>query len=272
MRYVPRALLAGGLGFAVSCLAACGGGSGLLSGQQANSLNASSTSSHGRRSARNCGAARQAGQQLADARREPVRDRSTQRCARDLSQGASTVGDAGRHEQLRPDPDARRRTTTDVDDDHLDDQQPTARPRHSTTPTTTTRPPPRRRPPRTPHDRPPVEHLRRHTPSGGGGRRRGRTGNGTGRQRTMTRRPDRRPLPDRGPARRRRHVDRPPRLRPAPRALCRAEAARRAPRRRPDVRVALPPRGAVGGAAGAPQHRPGVRLRLRRPASTSTSS
>jgi hypothetical protein len=39
MRYAPRALLAGGLGFAVSLLAACGGGAGLLNADQANSLN-----------------------------------------------------------------------------------------------------------------------------------------------------------------------------------------------------------------------------------------
>jgi hypothetical protein len=38
MRYAPRALLAGGLGFAVSALVACGGGAGLLSANQANSL------------------------------------------------------------------------------------------------------------------------------------------------------------------------------------------------------------------------------------------
>lgn len=38
MRYLPRALLAGGIGFAVSCLAACGGGAGLLSGNQAASI------------------------------------------------------------------------------------------------------------------------------------------------------------------------------------------------------------------------------------------
>ena len=39
MGYAPRALLAGGLGFAVSFLVACGGGSGLLSADQASSLN-----------------------------------------------------------------------------------------------------------------------------------------------------------------------------------------------------------------------------------------
>jgi hypothetical protein len=39
MRFAPRALVAGGLGFAVSLIAACGGGgSGLLSSAQASSL------------------------------------------------------------------------------------------------------------------------------------------------------------------------------------------------------------------------------------------
>ena len=48
------------------------------------------------------------------------------------------------------------------------------------------------------------------------------------------------------------------------RALRGAQAARRAPRRRPDVRLALPPRSARGRAPRSPEHRPGVRLRLRR--------
>ena len=39
MGYAPRVLLAGGLGFAASFLVACGGGSGLLSSDQANTLN-----------------------------------------------------------------------------------------------------------------------------------------------------------------------------------------------------------------------------------------
>jgi hypothetical protein len=38
MRRVSRALLSGGLGFAVSLIAGCGGGAGLLSGDQANNL------------------------------------------------------------------------------------------------------------------------------------------------------------------------------------------------------------------------------------------
>lgn len=39
MRYVPRALLAAGLGLAAAFLAACGAGSGLLSASEASSLN-----------------------------------------------------------------------------------------------------------------------------------------------------------------------------------------------------------------------------------------
>jgi hypothetical protein len=39
MRFFPRALLAGGLGFAAAVLVACGGGSGLLSSDQASNLN-----------------------------------------------------------------------------------------------------------------------------------------------------------------------------------------------------------------------------------------
>jgi hypothetical protein len=38
MRYLPRAFLAGGIGFAVSCLAACGGGAGLLTANQSAAL------------------------------------------------------------------------------------------------------------------------------------------------------------------------------------------------------------------------------------------
>lgn len=39
MRFGQRAVLAGGLGFAVSLIAACGGGAGLLSGSQSSAMN-----------------------------------------------------------------------------------------------------------------------------------------------------------------------------------------------------------------------------------------
>ena len=74
----------------------------------------------------------------------------------------------------------------------------------------------------------------------------------------------RRPLPARAPARRRRHGDRPARVRHAAGALRRGQAAGRAPGRGRELRLALPARGAGRRAARAPQHRAGVRLRPRR--------
>ena len=57
MRHAPRALLAGGLGLAASCLVACGGGAGLLSGDQANNLNAALDSVSTAAESGNCAAA-----------------------------------------------------------------------------------------------------------------------------------------------------------------------------------------------------------------------
>ena len=79
---------------------------------------------------------------------------------------------------------------------------------------------------------------------------------------------------DRGPLRARRRLGVggmstvQPRLRRAPGARRRGQAAGRAPGRRPAVRVALPARGARRRAPGAPQHRPGLRLRPRRAPAT----
>ena len=72
----------------------------------------------------------------------------------------------------------------------------------------------------------------------------------------------RRPLPARAPPRRRRHGDRPARVRHAAGALRRRQAAGRAPGRGRELRLALPPRGAGRRAARAPEHRAGLRLRL----------
>jgi hypothetical protein len=57
MRYAPRALLAGGLVLAASCLAACGGGAGLLSSDQSNDLNAAVQSLTSAVQSGNCAAA-----------------------------------------------------------------------------------------------------------------------------------------------------------------------------------------------------------------------
>ena len=57
MRHWPRAALAGGMGFAVSCLAACGGGAGLLSGNQAAQLQGQLSQVSNAVVAQNCGSA-----------------------------------------------------------------------------------------------------------------------------------------------------------------------------------------------------------------------
>jgi hypothetical protein len=90
MRNLRRALLAGALGFAVSLIAACGGGAGLLSANQASTLNSrldqvSSDLSQGR-----CGAVPTATQGLANAILNlPATVSGTLR--RDLDQAANQV-------------------------------------------------------------------------------------------------------------------------------------------------------------------------------------
>lgn len=64
MRLAPRALLAGGLGLAASLLVACGGGAGLLSGDQANNLQAAIDSVSTAVQSGNCAAAENAAQSL----------------------------------------------------------------------------------------------------------------------------------------------------------------------------------------------------------------
>ncbi len=92
MRSVARALLAGGLGFAVSFIAACGGGSGLLSGDQANTLNAQLDQVSAAVSSHNCGAAASASQGFGSAVADLPQTVSGNLRA-DLNQSASTVGD-----------------------------------------------------------------------------------------------------------------------------------------------------------------------------------
>jgi hypothetical protein len=67
MRNLRRALLSGGLGFAVSLIAACGGGSGLLSGNQASTLNSRVNQVSSALNAGDCGAVQGATQNLVSA-------------------------------------------------------------------------------------------------------------------------------------------------------------------------------------------------------------
>jgi len=90
MRYAPRAILAGGLGFAVSCVAACGGGAGLLSGDQSIALSGQGNEITAAVESGNCGAAINASKALnSDVQNLPVTINPTLRS--NLSQGAATI-------------------------------------------------------------------------------------------------------------------------------------------------------------------------------------
>jgi hypothetical protein len=90
MRYAPRALLAGGLGFAVSFLVACGGGSGLLSADQASSLNSQLDQVSAAVASGHCGAVTNAATGLTNAVENlPASVNST--LINNLKQGVTTV-------------------------------------------------------------------------------------------------------------------------------------------------------------------------------------
>jgi hypothetical protein len=90
MRYAPRAILAGGLGFAVSFVVACGGGAGLLSGDQSSSLSGQLAQVSNAVQSGNCGAASQASESLNNAVQNlPVTINPTLRS--NLVQGVGTV-------------------------------------------------------------------------------------------------------------------------------------------------------------------------------------
>ncbi len=90
MGHAPRAILAGMLGFAVSFVAACGGGAGLLSGDQSNALRTQLDAISSAVTAGDCGAAASAARLLADdVERLPATINTTLRG--NLAQGASTV-------------------------------------------------------------------------------------------------------------------------------------------------------------------------------------
>ena len=95
MRYAPRAILACGLGFAVSFVAACGGGSGLLSGDQSDALSGQADHVVSAVQSGNCGAAVNASAVLnGDVQNLPANVNSTLRS--NLTQGASTIAELAR--------------------------------------------------------------------------------------------------------------------------------------------------------------------------------
>jgi hypothetical protein len=93
MRYLPRAVLAGGLGFATSLIiAACGGGAGLLSGGQAGTLSNQLNQISNAVAAGNCGQAGSASRALVNAVSN-LPSTISSNLRQDLSQGAATVSE-----------------------------------------------------------------------------------------------------------------------------------------------------------------------------------
>src|SRR2546421_597261 len=90
MRFAPRALLAGGLGFAVAFLLACGGGAGLLTSGDSSNLNSQLDAVSSAVDAGHCGGAISAVAALSN--NIANLPRSVSRALRaNLEQGASTV-------------------------------------------------------------------------------------------------------------------------------------------------------------------------------------
>ena len=91
MRHAPRALLAGGLGFAVSFLVACGGGANLLTGGEASNLNSQLDAISSAVDSGQCGAAATAVAGFGNAVAN-LHVSLSPTLRRNLLQGATTVG------------------------------------------------------------------------------------------------------------------------------------------------------------------------------------
>ncbi len=138
MRYAPRAILAGGLGFAVSCVAACGGGAGLLSGDQSIALSGQGNEITAAVESGNCGAAVNASAALnSDVQNLPVTINPTLRS--NLSQGATTIAKLAAK-------DCRQHTSTTTSIPTPTSSSSSTPSTSSSTTTTTTHPRPRPRP------------------------------------------------------------------------------------------------------------------------------
>jgi hypothetical protein len=91
MRYGARAFLAGSLGFAVAFVVACGSGNGLLSGNQASTLNAELTSISNAIGSRDCTSAQAAANRFSSELANLPKGVSTT-LINNLDQGILTVG------------------------------------------------------------------------------------------------------------------------------------------------------------------------------------
>jgi hypothetical protein len=149
MRYLLRAILAGGLGFATSLLiAACGGGAGLLSTDQSSTLSSQLNQLSSAVSAGNCGAVSSAAAALGNSVGNlPATVNPTLR--NNLVQGASTVADLAQKDchqttstptatsSSTPTPTATSTSTTTSTHPATTSTTPSSTPSTSTTPATT---------------------------------------------------------------------------------------------------------------------------------------
>lgn len=143
MRHASRAILAGALGFAAAFVVACGGGSGLLSGNQASTLNNQLDSVSSALASKNCGDVSNATSQLADdVVNLPESINSTLR--NNLTQGVSTIAQLARRQcanvpstPTTQTPTTTTTTTTTTTQTHTT-TTPTTPTRTTTTPTTPT--------------------------------------------------------------------------------------------------------------------------------------
>jgi hypothetical protein len=139
MRYAPRAILAGGLGFAASFVVACGGGSGLLSGDQSNALSSQADAVSSAVQSGNCGAAVNASAILSgDVQTLPVTVNSTLRS--NLSQAAGTIAQLAQrdcHQQTASTPSTPS-TASSTSSTSSSTSTSTSTATSTTTPTTTT--------------------------------------------------------------------------------------------------------------------------------------
>ena len=172
MRFLPRALVACGTGFAVSLLAACGGGAGLLTGDQANSLSNALDQVGAAVGSGNCAAAVNAAQAFNNSVHNlPGTVNSTLRD--NLKQGGSTVAVLASQQchqtTATTTPTTTTATTTPSTTTTTPSTTTTTQPTTTTTPPTTTTATP-----------PTTTGTTSTTPSGGGGLSGGGGGNAQG--------------------------------------------------------------------------------------------
>ena len=137
MRYAPRAILAGGLGFAASLVVACGGSSGLLSGNQSIALSGQADQINSAVNSGNCAAALNTSRALnQDVQTLPVTVNPTLRT--NLNQGASTIARLAGQDCREHTPSTASTPTTTSSTTTTAPSTSTSTSTTTTTPTTTT--------------------------------------------------------------------------------------------------------------------------------------